>query len=132
MMPGLPMPEMGRSRSNLDRDSRRRARGRNRRRCVGRVLEVLEDRTLLSFTPISQPGDTVPGGIVYTTATSNLASDIPADGDTTTTLTDGTETITFSESMTAATAPDTWNNWGSPPDTESAAPRSCLRLPNPP
>ena len=108
--------------------SMRRTRGRrnplgNRRRQTFRFLERLEDRTLLSFTPIALPGDTLPNSVVYTSGTTNLASLIPMDGDTTTTLTDGTQTLTFSRAMTAATAPTTWANWGSPPNTESATPR---------
>jgi hypothetical protein len=87
-------------------------------------LEKLEDRTLLSFTPIAQPGNTLPNGNVYTAGTTNLASSIPADGTTTTSLTDNIETINFSQTMTAATVPaGGFNNWGSPPNTESNTPR---------
>ena len=87
-------------------------------------MERLEERTLLSFTPIAQPADTLPNGVVYTAGTTNLASGIPANGTTTTSLTDGIETVSFSETMTAATAPGGgWSNWGSPPNTESNTPR---------
>ena len=97
---------------------------RNRRSSRRYDLEKLEDRTLLSFTPIALPGDTLPNGTVYTAGTTNLASGIPADGTTTTSLTDGTETVNFSQTMTAATVPaGGWNNWGSPPNTESNTPR---------
>jgi large repetitive protein len=86
-------------------------------------LEGLEARTLLSFTPIAQPGDTLPSGTVYTAGTTNLAGDIPADGDTLTTLSDGIETITFSDTMTAGTVPLAFSTWNSPPATESSTPR---------
>ena len=87
-------------------------------------LEGLEARTLLSFTPIAQPGDTLPNGVVYTAGTTNMASSIPADGTSTTSLSDGTETVSFSQTMTAATVPGGgFNNWGSPPNTESNTPR---------
>ena len=98
--------------------SRRDRAGKRRRRTVG-FLERLEERTLLSFTPIAQPGDTLPTGPVYTAGTTNLESHFPANGDTTTTLTDGTETITFSQTMTTDTTP---SNWGSPPATETNTP----------
>ena len=87
------------------------------------ILEGLEARTLLSFTPIAQPGDTLPNGTVYTAGTTNLAGDIPADGDTLTTLSDGIETITFSDTMTAGTVPIAFSTWNSPPATESSTPR---------
>ena len=102
------------------------------RRCGRRYeLEKLEDRTLLSFTPIAQPGDNLPNGTVYTAGTTNLASDIPADGTTTTSLTDGIETVSFSQTMTAATVPGGgFSNWGSPPNTETNTPRVLLTLPS--
>jgi uncharacterized repeat protein (TIGR01451 family) len=89
--------------------------GRSRR--THRLLETLEDRTLLSFTQIPQPDS------AYTGGTTNLAGSIPADHTTLTSLSDGTETITFSETMTAGTVPTTWATWNSPPNTESATPR---------
>ena len=104
--------------------SNRGSTTRNRRSCRRYDLEKLEDRTLLSFTPIAEPSGTLPNGTVYTAGTTNLASGIPADGTTTTSLTDGIETVTFSQTMTAATVPGGgFNNWGSPPNTETNTPR---------
>ena len=69
--------------------------GKRRRQSV-HLLERLEERTLLSFTPITQPGLLLPNGTVYTSGTTNLAGSIGMDGSTTSSLTDGTETVTFS------------------------------------
>src|SRR5262245_35013938 len=76
-------------------------------------LEALEPRTLLSFTPISLPDST------YTGSTTKIEITTP-DGSTTTSITDGTETVTFSQTMTAATIGNGWSNWGDPPNTESS------------
>ncbi len=81
------------------------------------TMESLEERTLLSFTIIPQPT------AAYEAATTNMSGSIPADLTTTTTLSDGVETVTFDQTVTAATVPGTFNNWGSPPNTESATPR---------
>jgi large repetitive protein len=108
----------------LARDSRgRRSRTGRRRRQILLPMERLEDRTLLSFSPIAQPGDPLPGGTVYTAGTTNLSAEIPADGDTVTSLSESGETLNFSYALTAATVPPTWATWGSPPATESATPR---------
>src|SRR5262249_47435859 len=94
----------------------RRGSASSRRRRTRPPLERLEERTLLSFTPISQPTG------AYTGATTNMGAQIPADGSTTGALNDGTETVTFSQTMTAATVPaGGYNNWGSPPNTEANA-----------
>ena len=77
-------------------------------------LEDLEDRTLLSFTPISQPT------AAYMAATTNMSGSIPADGTSITSLSDGTETVSFSSSVIAQTVPGGWSTWNSPPATESA------------
>src|SRR4051812_46648208 len=63
-------------------------------------LERLEERTLLAFTPILTP--TVP----YTTGTINLSAAIPANGVSTGSITDGTETITLSSNAVAQTVPN--------------------------
>jgi hypothetical protein len=119
----MSFPEIRLSKTRPHTDRVKARAGARRRRMTSR-LEVLEERTLLSFTPIAQPGDTLPNGLVYTAGTTNLASDIPANGNTTTSLTDGTETVSFSQTMTAATPPSGgWSNWGSPPNTESNTPR---------
>ena len=114
-------------RSHLNRTRGGLESARGRRRQSPRVVELLEDRTLLNFTPIAQPGDPLPGGIVYSTATGNLASDISGDGSTTTALTDGTQTVAFSESMTAGTVGTTWSTWNSPPRRKARC-RECRRL----
>ncbi|MFZ0935515.1 MAG: hypothetical protein ACLP6W_07640 [Bryobacteraceae bacterium] len=46
-----------------------------------------------------------------------------ADGTSVPSLTDGTQTITFSTALRAATVPTSWETWGSPPYTESSTPR---------
>ena len=116
------MPTFSRRQSH--RSSTLGSLSRNRRSFRRYDLEKLEDRTLLSFTPIAPPADTLPNGNVYTAGTTNLASGIPANGTTTTSLTDGIETVNFSQTMTAATVPGGgWSNWGSPPNTESNTPR---------
>jgi PEP-CTERM motif len=38
-------------------------------------------------------------------------------------ISDGTQTVNFDISLVALTVPTTWASWGSPPNTESAAPR---------
>jgi len=82
------------------------------------MLESLEARTLLSFTPIAQPN------AAYVAETTNLKGAIPADGTSITSLSDGSETVTFSSSVVAATVPSGgWSTWNSPPATESAIPR---------
>jgi hypothetical protein len=101
----------------------RRGRTGRRRRQIVLPMERLEDRTLLTFTAIAQPIDTLPSGAVYTAGTTNLSAEIPADGDTVTSLSDGIESVGFSYALTAATVPPTWATWGSPPATESATPR---------
>jgi len=59
----------------------------------------------------------------YTGATKPIPI-TPADGTGMTTLTDGTQTITFSSTVYAATVPDGgWFTWGAPPNTESSTPR---------
>ena len=107
-------------------DSRRHAEGthapsrrqsRRRRRRIADLLERLEDRTLLAFTPIAQP-DTA-----YVTGTTNLTSGFPADGVAFSSISDGTETVTLSNSLNGGTVPTTFPTWGPPPATESATPR---------
>jgi len=58
----------------------------------------------------------------YTGATTLIPITLP-DGNATTTLADGTQTISFSAPLLAATVPGTWLTWGSPPNTESSTPR---------
>jgi uncharacterized repeat protein (TIGR01451 family) len=87
------------------------------RRPVRASVEALESRTLLSFTQIPQPN------AAYTSGTTLIPITI-ADGATTTSLSDGTETVSLNQTMTAATVPaGGFNNWGSPPNTESSTPR---------
>ena len=85
-----------------------------RRRQTVLPVERLEDRTLLSFTPIVQPGDTLPSGNVYDTTGTNLIPIATADGSTFNSVSDGTETVSFDQTMTAATSPtsDWYSQWG--------------------
>jgi PEP-CTERM motif len=58
----------------------------------------------------------------YTSATDTI--DVTqADFMSTTSISDGTMTVDFSNGMTALTVPTTWATWASPPFTESATPR---------
>jgi hypothetical protein len=68
--------------------------------------------------------------VTYTTPTSaytgstSLMSIPGANLSTTTTLTDGTETLTFSSTVDVRTVPGGgWSTWASPPNTESATPK---------
>ncbi|MDD4888483.1 MAG: FG-GAP-like repeat-containing protein [Phycisphaerae bacterium] len=81
------------------------------------LLENLECRVLLSFTPIALPIT------AYINATTNMAASIPADATPLNTLTDGTETLALSDTVTAGTVPGTWTTWNSPAAVESATPR---------
>src|SRR5262249_13171154 len=69
------------------------------------------------FTTHAQPD------AAYTGITTVMA--IPgANLSTTTTLTDGTETLTFSNTMDVRTVPGGgWATWSSPPNSESATPK---------
>ena len=86
------------------------------------MLESLESRTLLSFAPISQPTT------AYLDTTTNMSAAIPADGTSVAALSDGTETVSFSDNVIAQTVPVGWNTWNSPPATESATPRVLTDL----
>jgi PEP-CTERM motif len=68
------------------------------------------------FVTFAQP--TAP----YTGATTNI-NITTADFASTTSISDGAMTVSFSQGMTALTVPTGWATWGSPPFTESATPR---------
>src|SRR5215831_5068271 len=68
------------------------------------------------FTPIAQPDAAYLGSTTLIPITA-------ADFDIVSSLSDGTLGISFSSDLAAATVPDTWTSWGSPPDTETATPR---------
>jgi hypothetical protein len=69
------------------------------------------------ITPISSPD------AVYQSSTTKLLITVP-DFSTVASLSDGTETATFSVPGTARTVPGGgWASWSSPPDSESATPR---------
>jgi hypothetical protein len=73
--------------------------------------------TYAQFSVISTPASS------YTSATTLMS--IPgANSSTTSTLTDGAETLTFSSTLTVATVPSGgWSTWNSPPATESSTPK---------
>ncbi len=81
------------------------------------TLESLEERTLLSFTPIPQPT------AAYVNTTTNMSASIPGNGTSINNLADGTQTVHFSHAVIAQTVPIGWSTWNSPPATESATPR---------
>lgn len=68
------------------------------------------------FTPIPQP-DTA-----YVASTDLLAITAP-DFDVVAAVAYGTDTVSFDIPLVALTVPTTWSSWGSPPNTESLAPR---------
>src|SRR5262249_17863251 len=71
-----------------------------------------------TLTPISQPTTS------YINSTSLLPITVPDFTDlTSVSTTDGKQTVTFSSPMQAATVPDSWATWNSPPATESSTPR---------
>lgn len=57
----------------------------------------------------------------YVGATTNFALGM-ANGTTFTSLTSGSVTMSSSGTLTKGTVPASWNNWGAPPNTESATP----------
>jgi hypothetical protein len=82
---------------------------------------------LLTLAPASATIITVPN-VGYTGSTT-LIPIVGADGSTLTALADGTETVTFSATMTEATVPaGGWATWGSPPNTETSTPRVLTDL----
>ena len=103
--------------------TRRPSRRGDRHRWTARLLERLEDRSLLALTPIANPI------AAYTGTTTNLTGQFPADGTSTSSITDGTETLSFSRPFVAQTVPnanwtDPWGQTGTnPPQVESATPR---------
>jgi hypothetical protein len=58
----------------------------------------------------------------YTSSTTNLPI-TGADFVSTTSLTNGAFTMTFSPALSTRTVPTTWASWSSPPNSESATPR---------
>src|SRR5262249_7349253 len=108
-------------RTGADGTTGRKTRLLDRRRRTVKWLERLEDRTLLTFTPIVLPAS-------YTGTTTNLQASIPANGTSINTLSDGIETLTFSSQVTAGTVPLNFATWGSPPNTESSTPRVLTSL----
>ncbi len=82
----------------------------------GANLERLEERVLMTFTPIAQPT------VAYTSATTVFPI-FSSDGTTIANFNDGVEAVAFSPSLTAATVPTSFGTWGSPPNTETATPR---------
>jgi len=69
-----------------------------------------------AFTPISSPTT------AYTGSTTLLPITVP-DFTNITSVTNGTETVTFSIPMQARTVPTSWQTWNCPPYTESCTPR---------
>ena len=77
---------------------------------------AVAERAAAVFTPIAQPGAT------YVAGTSVLPI-TASDFDVVSSLTNGTDTVSFDVTMVALTVPTTWSSWGSAPDTEGATPR---------
>jgi hypothetical protein len=68
------------------------------------------------FIPISSPV------AAYLNGTTRL-NVVQPDFSVVSSLSDASETATFSAGLVALTVPTTWSTWGSPPNTESATPR---------
>ena len=79
---------------------------------------MLEDRTLLSFLPIAQPD------VAYQSSTNKIAIPGP-DFTPLTSITDGTETVSFSQTL--QTFQTVTGDWGSPPNTESSTPNELFQ-----
>ncbi len=73
------------------------------------------------FTPISTPTPAYTGGTTILAITGADLTPAPS-------LTDGTQTATFSTGLQARTVPGTWATWGSPPNTEGATPRVVTEI----
>src|SRR5262249_44807721 len=71
---------------------------------------------LADFIQISSPV------AAYLNGTTHL-NVVQADFSVVSSLSDASETATFSAGLVALTVPTTWSTWGSPPNTESATPR---------
>ncbi len=107
----FPEIRLGKTRPPTDRV---KARAGARRRRMTSNLEALEERTLLSFTVIPQPGDSLANGTVYTAGTTLIP--IQSEGSVTS-ITDGVEMVSFTSGSPAtpttmvggAAVPDEWN-----------------------
>src|SRR4051794_13382270 len=114
-----------RSRSSTPTRPASSGRRASRRRAAfqPRLLDtLLEDRTLLAFTLPSLPTAAYVAG-------THLIPITGADNVSILSISDGTETVSFSSNMRTQTVPGGgWNNWGSPPETESATPRVLYSL----
>lgn len=103
---------------------RRDRRDRTIRRAVDAVaprathVEPLEQRWMLSFTPISQPVASYTS-LAYKSGTHLITLDGASDVSS---ITDGIETMSFSETMDGESVPSGWSTWGSPPNTENSTP----------
>jgi hypothetical protein len=69
-----------------------------------------------AFTVISQPD------AAYVAGTTLVDLSALADDDTLSGITQGSQTITFSQTMTKTTVPAGWATWGAPPATETSTP----------
>ncbi len=101
------------------RRNTRRARSRTvmlTRPFEGARLERLEERIVMTLTPIAQPT------AAYVAANALMPITV-SDGTVMTSVSNAGETVNFSPSLTAATVPTTWSTWNSPPSTESNTPR---------
>jgi hypothetical protein len=74
------------------------------------------------FVATMNPGDSIPGGGIYTSATTNLT--IPgAQFDILNSVSDANLTVNFSTPLQVLDVPDGWGSWSSPPFSESDTPR---------
>jgi hypothetical protein len=79
-------------------------------------VPLLPPSSAATFNPISSPT------AAYTSSTSLIPITQP-DFANVTSLTNGSQTVTFSSAMQALTVPNSWATWNSPPNTETSTPR---------
>ena len=77
------------------------------------------------FYQIAQPGDAISGSIAtaYTSGTTKINISGIADYSSVSSITNGTQTVNFSETLTKGQVPGGgWATWNNPPATESGVP----------
>lgn len=82
------------------------------------------------FEPIAQPGNAISSAnpASYVSGTTKIDISSITDLSTLTSITDGTQTINFDQTMIKGQVPTAgWTTWGSPPATESSTPAVLIQ-----
>jgi len=76
------------------------------------------------FYQIAQPGDAISGSVPTTYLSGTTKIDIAAISDFSqvSSISNGTQSIDFSETLTKSQVPSGWSTWNNPPGTESSTP----------